>query len=179
MTKVCEGKARARIFVTFKDGRKEEIVIEPAPADVTVVSQFNPSCGRPGTWQYFTRDDLSSDTRTVAGYENDSFIVTGECSRQVYLRNAACGADRFVEGDGNCPAGSTRISNTKFTPSNTPESCEIVIKNSGGIVIYKKQAECPIRWKAACDDDCPPQSLKCKTAGYPGYKCKPCSEFRL
>lgn len=50
-----------------------------------------------------------------------------------------------------------------------------VLKNGNPIFIDK--GDCPISFSVVCDDECPPNHLKCSSPGYPGYCCIPCSEI--
>lgn len=177
MTRVCENKAKATIFIKFKDGKTETVVIEPGAAEVEVVD-LSAVRGTGGTWNFLIGDNISKDLpRSTPGYSEDSFVWRDPCGRQLFVVNPGL-PDRQIDGDNNCPAGPGYIKNLVFTPSPTPEDCEIKVKNNSGVEVYKKVSACPVKWNSACENDCPPQHLKCKTTAYPGFKCVPCSNFR-
>ena len=49
---------------------------------------------------------------------------------------------------------------------------------SGGQRLLEDRGECPIVYDVACDNDCPPDTVKCSSNAYPGYCCIPCSEIK-
>lgn len=209
--KVCEGKAKAKIFIKFKDGKKEEIECS-APAFVEVKDDVPNSTG---TEEYIVEGTYTS---TIAGCGQNTFSTflpgpgiklkrvpgatreDGEITlASWYVTNAAgyhadisgkgCAFQGFSEdfregcdfyGGSRATGHSPVITVIKKKDESTDEpKCLITITDSAGKEVYKKSAECPIKWGAACGNgECPPQNLRCRQTAYPGYKCVPCEELR-
>lgn len=55
--------------------------------------------------------------------------------------------------------------------------CVITVKNSNGGIIYKKEADCPIKYKVRCGDQCAEGEIRCESNQHPGYCCIDCGEL--
>ncbi len=55
----------------------------------------------------------------------------------------------------------------------TANRCSIEVKHNG-IIIFQDQGECPVNFEVVCGENCPPDTVKCRKSGYPGYCCLPC-----
>lgn len=56
--------------------------------------------------------------------------------------------------------------------------CQIEIFDKNNQRLLAHAGLCPIKFKVACDDECPEGYFRCESSGYPGYKCISCSEIQ-
>jgi hypothetical protein len=208
--KVCEGKDKAKIFIKFKDGKKEEVELE-APAYVELkenepassasdtylikgtywsaipYAQIGGNCGTneftgqmagPGIKIFKEPPDTSGSSTWVLINSKGikEAIICRYSGLQGLLDRGSCNPENpYGYGMGNSPV----ITEIKRSDGGTDDpKCRIIVTDKDGKEVYNRQAECPIKWAAGCDNECPSQHLRCRTTAYPGYRCVPCSEFR-
>ena len=187
MSPICQGKSKATIYIQFADGKREQIESPNVPLTVEVaqVEKCNPlvkwtqSC-RPGYQAlsvshlyenyWFPRDATFSFTNKGSADCGDDQKVVIKCvETETVINQFDTNKEFHLSVGGASPT--VQLVNCRL-------ACEITIKDNSGKEIYFKNGECPIKWRFACDDDCPSQFMRCKTRAYPGYRCIPCSDFR-
>lgn len=115
------------------------------------------------------------------------FITTS--SFAVLHRNQEIGFLGFVSANPLLPHSSTdyvynyidfgritnivRVDNLPDTCGDFKGRCVITVKHQGN-TIFTAQGEEPCNFSVACDDDCPPDHIRCEQPRYPGYCCLPC-----
>lgn len=62
-------------------------------------------------------------------------------------------------------------------PDEDEGKCVITVKSSGGGTIYKKEADCPIKFKVRCGRECADGEIRCESNTYPGYCCIDCGDL--
>jgi len=62
-------------------------------------------------------------------------------------------------------------------PDPDEKKCVITIKDKNGQIIYKKEEDCPIRFKVRCGKECAEGEIRCQSNDYPGYCCIDCDEL--
>jgi hypothetical protein len=205
--KVCEGKTKAKFLIKFKDGKREEVECS-APAFIELKDDVPNSTGTeeyivegtytstiagcgsntfstflPGPGIKLKREEGVIGEFTVVGY-----YVTNAAGFRAEISGKGTAFQGFKEnfethcedyGSNRATGHSPTITVIKKKDDTTDEpKCLIIITNSEGKEVYKKSAECPIKWGAACEEgECPGQHLRCRSSTYPGYRCVPCNEF--
>lgn len=56
--------------------------------------------------------------------------------------------------------------------------CKISVKTTSGGILINEEGDCPVDYNVACNDDCPPNTVRCSSDAYPGYCCIPCNEIK-
>jgi hypothetical protein len=195
MTSVCNNKKKATIFIKFKDGRREQVVVEPGGASVDV-TQEEPEEQGAGNLMYFVYTNRSGCWGTQVekdgpfyGPIRGAYVFTDPAGGvRAYLKVSDQAGNQVDLVRYTCSLGSGgetfSIQSIELAPNQDPSpeqpeiKCRIIVKDSKGTEVYNKLDECPIKWNFACDDDCPSQFLRCRASAYPGYRCVPCENFR-
>lgn len=178
MTLYCVGAGKSEVIFTDK-GQEERVVFNQSPIDVSC--QALHPCGRFGAWviDFVTVSGASGQVQ-ISGYETDiqyfKTVPNAGCrdGNQYNLFFSCNGAERLVYESFSCTNGAPSITNAQFNPASS-QPTGLVVKDSEGNELFQRNvSECT--FKVNCDDQCPPEHIKCESDHYPGYCCIPCSE---
>lgn len=88
------------------------------------------------------------------------------------------GIDEFRDSNARFVEVISAIQNTQGKVSGNCDSCiitgcQIIVTTEKG-ASYKSPKGKDCNFEVACDEDCPPDHVKCEHSAYPGYCCIPC-----
>jgi hypothetical protein len=164
----CEGKERAVIYVKHGD-YQEKIISKNPPIEVEK---------KPGGWiMHYTYYDPTNGCETSQRQEPLEGKASDSWTSDFLMPNTSCtqAGNWNVRRNGGIIQVSSPIDKPSFEYK---PNCTLTIKDKKGLLFKKEfEGECP-QVSVGCDDDCPPQHMRCRTTAYPGYRCVPCSQLR-
>jgi hypothetical protein len=167
---VCCEKNKTVLYYKFLD---KEGLIELPPC-----VEFEQK--RSGSWWYvFTYatppscTPVNTESRQPSDDPNDVFTEQPDNNG-----NECPGYSSFKQyKNGVCTGGTPfSVTNNRFE-FRYGDEYELIAKVAGKKVWSDKGKGQP-RYYTACDNDCPSQTMRCRTSAYPGSRCVPCSQFR-
>lgn len=175
----CEGKKKAWIEFRLDTNKNwEKLEVENPPISVDIIA---PQAG----W-YDEYDGLFGDCKTP--YFNQIYWLNDEDPTASYSMRA----DRQGTPPNCGKYGSLYRNNIFVYHANgytrseikfKKPTCKLEIRDGTGTLIFsreteKKNSKCPIEIRQiTCDDECPPNHIKCECSKPPGYCCIPCGEI--
>jgi hypothetical protein len=183
----CEGAKKCKIKVIIDD-KVQNLILE-APAYVKEEKTGEPASSTIKCWRFWTTSDGTITFQhyacgTEAHYQPDSslknngawLIVDGV--RQVgenYFYWS--GLDEINQNNARFVSPVTTFDDKGKVSGNCDAcvvaGCQIIATSKGGAV-YKSKKGTKCSFEVACDEDCPPDHVRCETNAYPGYCCVPC-----
>lgn len=159
MASYCSGKKNATVFLD----NRERIISESVPITVECnqgnLQRVTTNTGRV---VYCINPRMGSLSRCIAlNYQN---TLLTDCSDGTDDNNWCFDNNEYITSIASAEA------------SNSPKcgvGDQLVIKDKNNNTIYTHQG-C-LEFKVSCDDECPPDHIRCQITAYPGYCCIPCS----
>ena len=174
MLKYCQNKKTATVAFVKKDGTKGQIKVEPAPVEVECgngqgkyiydlkTSGFKPNTCIPDGGYQFGGQRIADLYQLGTTTEKFSGVVCSYVSIKWYV------GDKVVANDVVSP----QYKISKVPNPNTGN--RLIVKDGNGkTVLQEDNVNCELT-KVSCDDECPPDHIRCETNRYPGHCCIPC-----
>lgn len=169
----CSGKNKASVYYEFAD-KKDSFISKIVPIKVlTGVADSGNDTGN--TWIVRGRGVNFYDCSPTNEYYEASCSIKPSLKAGTYdfgdricsLIYAYCGSNIIPRQDFGFHPSDVMI----IPPS---DICKIEIFDSTDNLLFSDTGKCPVKFTVACEDDCPPGTVRCECIEYPGYCCLPC-----
>jgi hypothetical protein len=183
----CEGAKKAKIKITIDD--KVEKLIFDAPVDIKNQKTGEPISSDIKCWRFWTTTDGTITFQhyacgTEAHYQPDASLrVNGAWLIVDGVRQRGdgyyywSGVDEVNQSHARF-VSAVKTLDDKGKVSGNCDSCVVagcqIIATSVGGAVYKSKKGTKCSFEVVCDEDCPPDHVRCETNAYPGYCCVPC-----